>query len=431
MNTHIRIQLIGFILIWILSSLGCATAVFKPGSIHNVRFRDRAESQSDEDVRITVAVLSAEESKELFGVDLSRKGIQPVWLKVENHGERPYHLMLAGVDPNHFSPLETSYATHAGFTKSSKRKMEAYFKNMSFDNPIEDNTAVSGFVFTNLDEGEKVVQVDLIGPERAKFFTFFLEVPGMKADYLRVDFGSLYAEEDFVELDEDGLRAALEKLPCCTTDEDGTSLGDPLNLVIIGDFQDVVAAFARRGWLPAEETYSTAVKKTIGSYLFGSRYRYSPVSSLYFYERHQDLARQKPRRSIHERNHLRLWLSPMRFEGKPVWVGQISRDIGVRFTVKTWPPVTHKIDPDVDEARASLIEDLVLSQTVGKVGFVKGVGRATAARPRENLTGDPYYTDGLRAVLVLGRFPKPLTEIQSLEWERPKFVRFLDVSNTN
>ena len=121
----------------------------------------------------------------------------------------------------------------------------------------------------------------------------------------------------------------------------------------------------------------------------------------------------------------------MRLEGKPIWVGQISRDIGVRFTVKTWPPVTHKIDSDVDEARASLIEDLVLSQTVAKVGFVKGVGRATAARPRENLTGDPYYTDGLRAVLVLGRWPKPLTEIQSLEWERPRFVRFLDISNTN
>ena len=34
---------------------------------------------------------------------------------------------------------------------------------------------------------------------------------------------------------------------------------------------------------------------------------------------------------------------------KPVWIGQISRDIGVRFTFKTWPPVTHKIDPDFDE----------------------------------------------------------------------------------
>ena len=36
----------------------------------------------------------------------------------------------------------------------------------------------------------------------------------------------------------------------------------------------------------------------------------------------------------------------MRFEGKRVWIGQISRDIGVRFTTKTI--TTHKIDADVD-----------------------------------------------------------------------------------
>ena len=33
-------------------------------------------------------------------------------------------------------------------------------------------------------------------------------------------------------------------------------------------------------------------------------------------------------------------------EGLPVWNGQISREIGVRFTLKTWPPVTHNINPD-------------------------------------------------------------------------------------
>jgi len=156
--------------------------------------------------------------------------------------------------------------------------------------------------------------------------------------------------------------------------------------VIIGDLQDVAAAFARRGWVTAEQTYSKAVAKTLISYLFGSRYMYSPVSSLYFYGRHQDLSRQKPRGSIHERNHLRLWLNPIRLQDKLVWVGQISRDIGVRFTMKTWPPVTHKIDPDVDEARASLVEDLLFSQALVKVGFVKGGW----GRHSGQAEGEPY-----------------------------------------
>ena len=274
--------------------------------------------------------------------------------------------------------------------------------------------------FYELDEGEKVVQVDLIASQQVKFFTFFVQIPGMRVDYQMVDFDSLYSTEEIANLNQAELRTALENLPCCTMNEAGSDFGDPLNLVIIGDFLDVAATFSRRGWLPAEETYSTAVWKTIKSFLFGKRYRYSPVSSLYAYGRHQDLARQKPRHNIHERNHLRLWYSPIRFEGKPVFVGQISRDIGVRFTTKTWPPVTHKIDPDIDEARHALIEDLLFSQTLAKVGFVKGVGRATPSRPRHNLTGDPYFTDGLRAVLFLDQGPISMNQILEIDWEHPR-----------
>jgi hypothetical protein len=345
---------------------------------------------------------------------------------VENHSDRTYYLISAATDPNYFSPNEAAFAVHGGLSPPEKTKMESYFRSMSFRNPILPHTAVSGFIFTNLDEGEKVVQIDLIASKQIKIFTFFVQIPGIRVDYQMVDFDSLYSEEEIVDLDEDGLRTALENLPCCTTNEEGAQFGDPVNLVIIGEFLDVAATFSRRGWLPAEETYSTAIWKTIKSFLFGKRYRYSPVSSLYLYGRHQDLARQKPRRSIHERNHLRLWYSPMRFEGKPVFVGQVSRDIGVRFTAKTWPPVTHKIDPDIDEARHAIIEDLLFSQTLAKVGFVKGVGRATPYRPRQNLTGDPYFTDGLRVVLILDKGPISMNQIDGLEWERPRTFQISD-----
>ncbi|UCE51326.1 MAG: LssY C-terminal domain-containing protein, partial [Desulfobacterales bacterium] len=320
--------------------IGCATAqvssTFSPQSINEVRFRDRSQSKYDEEVRVTVAVPTAGENKALFSANLAIKEIQPIWVKVENHSDRTYYLLSVAVDPNYFSPNETSFAVHGGLSQSAQKEMENYFRSMNFRNPILPHTAVSGFIFTNLDEGEKVVQIDLIASQHIKFFTFFVQIPGIRVDYQMVDFDSLYANEEIVDLDLDGLRMALENLPCCTTNEEETDFGDPLNLVIIGDFLDVAATFSRRGWLPAEETYSTAVWKTIKSFLFGKRYRYSPLSSLYAFGRHQDLARQKPRHSIHERNHLRLWYSPMRFEGKPVFVGQISRDIGVRFTTKTW-----------------------------------------------------------------------------------------------
>jgi hypothetical protein len=367
-----------------------------------------------------VAVPTAEEIQQLFQADLIRDEIQPVWVKVENHSNKNYYLIPAATDSNYFSPLETAYAVGSGFFEGYRNQMERHYRAMGFSNPILPNTTVSGFIFTNFDEGEKFVQVDLIAEEQVKFFTFFLEIPGMRVDYKMIDFNTLYQEEQFVELHEDELRAALENLPCCTTNKEGEEFGDPTNLVIIGNFKDIAAAFARQGWLPAEETYSTAVWKTIKSFLFGSRYRYSPVSPLYYFGRHQDFARQKPRHNIHERNHLRLWYSTLRYQGKPVFVGQISRDIGVRFTTKAWPPVTHKIDPDIDEARQALMEDMVFSQMLAKVGFVKGVGQARPSNPRANLTGDPYFTDGYRAVLVLDQGPIALNQIKSLGWDEPK-----------
>jgi len=413
-------------IVFIISGMiaSCATmqgpSDFNPRSINEIRFRDRAQSKTDSEVRVSAAVPTAAETRALFDVDLIRREIQPIWVKVENHSDHTYYLMPTSTDPNHFSPMEVAYAYSSGVSRSQRSTMERFFRSVNFRNPILPHTAVSGFIFTNLDEGEKVVQVTLIASERVKFFTFFLQIPGMRVDYRRVDFDSLYPEDQIVELAEDDLRATLENLPCCTTNADGTALGDPINLVIIGHFKNIAAAFARRGWLPAEETYSSAVWKTIKSFLFGSRYRYSPVSPLYLFGRKQDFARQKPRHDIHERNHLRLWFTPLRYQGRPVFVGQVSRDIGVRFTLKARPPVTHKIDPDVDEARHALVEDLLFSQTVARVGWVKGVGFARPSNPRTNLTGDPYFTDGVRSVLILRQGPIALDQIKTLDWEQPK-----------
>ena len=210
--------------------------------------------------------------------------------------------------------------------------------------------------------------------------------------------------------DDAAFRTALEALPCCVTNKDGSRNGDPLNLVVVGGLDDAFPAFARRGWRPTEQKWSGSITKMVTSALAGERYAYAPVSDLYMFGRPQDLALQKARDNIHQRNHLRLWLSPMRYHGKQVWVGQISRDIGSRLTIHSPTLTTHKIDPDVDEARSALAQDMAYSQNLAKIGYVKGVGAAPKSAPRGNLTTDPYYTDGLRVVLVFDRQPTSLAD---------------------
>jgi len=122
---------------------------------------------------------------------------------------------------------------------------------------------------------------------------------------------------------------------------------------------------------------------------------------MYHDGRVEDLALQKARAVINERMHLRLWRTMKSFEGQEVWIGQVSRDIGVRFTFKTWNLTTHKIDEDVDEARDYVIDYLMSTGRAAREGYVGGVGAAPPTAPRRNMTGDPYFTDGLRAILVL------------------------------
>ncbi|MNQ99930.1 hypothetical protein D3C85_1156870 [compost metagenome] len=157
--------------------------------------------------------------------------------------------------------------------------------------------------------------------------------------------------------------------------------------------------------------------RVVSSALSGERYLNAPVSDLYLFGRPQDLALQKARDTIHQRNHLRLWLSPLRYRGKPVWVGQISRDIGSRLTIHSPTLTTHKIDPDVDEARTALAEDMAYSQSLVMIGYASGVGAAPPEQPRQNLTTDPYYTDGDRLVMVFDRRPVSLDSIQFFRWQ--------------
>ena len=409
-------------------------------------FRDRAVAQEEPRARVTVAVPSAAESRRVFGIDVAKRGIQPVWLQVENRSPGSLRLQAVTIDPKYFTPLEAAAVNHFSITRRlsafgamswlfyplllfvplklltawlANGRMDQVFRRQGFRlRPIHAGETVAGFVFTTVDLGTKVVHVRLtpLEPLRQSIarlvhaptaddeppvdLVFTMPVPGIAADYLDRDFAAIRPAASVEPCTADTLVARLEAMPAATTNARATTTGDPANLVVVGDFDTLLGAFAAR-WDESETISLATCWKTVKAFLLGSSYRYSPVSSLYLFGRAQDIALQRTRHSIHERIHLRLWLTPLGFEGQPVWVGQVSRDIGVRFTTKAWNLTTHRIDPDVDESRDYVIEDLVAAGRVKAAGYVGGVGECTHDAPRRNLTGDPFFTDGKRAVILL------------------------------
>ncbi|MFP3604906.1 LssY C-terminal domain-containing protein [Paraburkholderia sp. SIMBA_053] len=397
----------------------CGCAITLPGA-EQLSYQSRAVTRTEGGLHVSASVLSAEESESVYGVPLAKKGIQPVWIEVRNDDTSSYFLMSPGLDPNFFPASEAAEAFASGESLVTGDEIERRFRGLAFRNPVLPAHTAYGYILTNLSEGAKLIQLDLVASGRAQTFSFLIVVPGFYADYhvSAVFRREIYPPGKIVDYTGDSaLRAALESLPCCATSEDGATNGDPLNLVIVGGLDDAFPALVRRGWSPTEQKWSGSIMKTVTSAFSGERYVNAPVSDLYLFGRAQDLALQKARDTIHQRNHLRLWLSPMRYRGKPVWVGQISRDIGVRLTFHSPTLTTHKIDPDVDEARTALTEDMAYSQNLQKIGFVKGVGAARQTAPGQNLTTDPYYTDGYRQVLVFDRQPTSLSGIEFFPWE--------------
>jgi hypothetical protein len=403
-------------------------------------FQQRLEVRQQDDLVVEAAVLDAKESDTFFGVPLARRGIQPVWLRISNHGQAPYRLRLASLDPNYFPPLEASFVNHFrigrrllafGFltllylpmlilllfkvfgARSANRRMDAYFQEHGIGwGLISPGHKLEGFVFTGLDEGTKQFSVRLTGSAGVKDFSFSIFVPGMKVDHGNKQLADLATTMQIVECDEAELRRQLEAMPRSTTNKKQSAEGDPLNLVAIGSFDTILNGFGAR-WDETETISPESCWRTLKAFSLGSSYRYSPVSSLYMAGRCQDFALQRARKTINERLHLRLWMTPLRFQGEPVWIGQISRDIGVRFTHKAWNLTTHKIDPNVDDSRDYLLDDLTESGRVSLLGYSAGVQAASRTSPRRNLTGDTYFTDGLRAVVM---FSKTRTTATFLQW---------------
>jgi LssY C-terminus len=364
---------------------------------------ERAMMQEQNGVKVSVSVPTDEESKRFFGGRLADFGAQAVWIKIVNESDALLYYLPITTDPNYFSPLEAAQHLHRWFSGKVNDEIDGNFERQSMPTVVAAHLSASGFVYTHRDSGLKLLNVGVLASDGLEHFRFILPVEGTKYALQNVKLEKVYTPGQVEELDLAGLRKKLDTLPCCVTNKDGSRNGDPLNLVIVGNGVDAIFPFTGRGWKMNESADVEGSYRMVKALLFRSKYETAPVSPLYLFGRVQDVALEKARDTINERNHLRLWMAPFSVEGQKVWVGHISRDIGLHFTTKAWYLVTHRMDEQVDLDRTYLLQDLFITGYVDRFGYVSGVGASAPNHPRTNMTNDPYVTDGLRVVIFLVR----------------------------
>ncbi|MBM4253820.1 MAG: hypothetical protein FJ146_17775 [Deltaproteobacteria bacterium] len=190
--------------------------------------------------------------------------------------------------------------------------------------------------------------------------------------------------------------AAVKKNPRTVNGSGDPS--DPVNIAIAGSKAQLLKAFSKAGWVVPDKRGLGANTRMATSVIFKKSYPAAPISDLYLYGRHQDIAFEQEvdtgdGLSPAVRHHVRFWQSDeVASDGTPIWLGAATFDSGVGVSFKGKPHTTHWIAPNIDEERQAVVDALQGAGAVEESGLQSG--GLTSLTGLANADGNPMYTDG-------------------------------------
>lgn len=174
---------------------------------------------------------------------------------------------------------------------------------------------------------------------------------------------------------------------------------DVINVVFSATDEELGDAFAAAGWNTAVALSLRADVRTILAVAENRGYKLGPVALQSLNGRPPDRVFQKQNNTFDRRHHIRIWRVLQTYQGRPVWAGSATHDIGIKFA-KAERTFTHRVETDIDLERQKVVDDLWFAGAVARYALA---GRVGVPAQVTNATGDAMTTDGKVAVLVLFR----------------------------
>ncbi len=160
---------------------GCKTSQV-PSTFNDAELRARAVTASRQGVSVMAAVLSAEDSRRMFGADVNKTGVQSVWIELQNQTPEPLWLLRPGSDPDYFSPLEVAWSVHTPLAREANARIDDEFDRLAFKSPILPGETRAGVLFINPEHLTRLLNIDLLRRKGLIPFSLFLPVPDDAAD---------------------------------------------------------------------------------------------------------------------------------------------------------------------------------------------------------------------------------------------------------
>ncbi len=170
--------------------------------------------------------------------------------------------------------------------------------------------------------------------------------------------------------------------------------GDMVNLLFIGNKEEVQSAFDRTGWVKPEHWKFKSAWHVITQ---RNHYIRQPMSRFFLFGRSQDYAYAlpDPNAIVSRRHHIRIWKTGQEVDGNSVWAGAATHDVAIEVA-KRGRLFNHRIDPNVDSERDFIGASLEETSVPARETYIDGAEPVFKAK---TASGQEYYSDS-RILLV-------------------------------
>lgn len=174
--------------------------------------------------------------------------------------------------------------------------------------------------------------------------------------------------------------------------------GDMVNLMFVGQPDEVTTALARGGWTKVDDWKPIMAWHLLLNRLHDAKL---PMARFYVFGRVQDYAYAlpDPLAVMSRRHHIRIWKTDYKVDGNPVWAGSATYDVAI-VLAQHGRLINHRIDPNVDAERDFIGKNLATTHLVSQQQYLSGAQPVFQA---QTSTGDSYYSDSKILMLDLHR----------------------------